>query len=74
MSRVPVSTKPLGVPWPVANTSAYGPTSTSVVGADHTLEGRLPYRRTRSGPFFPAKPRVIIPHSGFSFAAPPQAR
>lgn len=73
MSRVPQDTKPLGVEWPVANTSAYGPTSTSLVGPDRTIAGRLPYRRVGSKPADPLmnKPRTIIAHNGKSFAAPP---
>jgi hypothetical protein len=39
------------------------------------IEGRLPYRSGKSDdPLLASKPRVIIPHNGFSFAAPPQKR
>ena len=72
-----VHTKPTksNVSWPTAPTNSI--TSTNAVGADRVIEGRLPYRSvaTRTDdPLTRNKPRVIIPHNGFSFAAPPQAR
>jgi hypothetical protein len=63
------------VAWPAAPANAI--TSTNAVGPDRVIEGRLPYRRAAArtdDPLTRNKPRVIIPHNGFSFAAPPQAR
>lgn len=69
-----VHTKPTksNVAWPEPPSNSI--TSTNATGPDRTIAGRLPYRsvgaktddpRTRNNP------RVIIPHNGKSFAAPP---
>jgi hypothetical protein len=60
------------VAWPTPPTNSI--TSASVVGPDHIITGRLPYRSVGAKTDDPAtrnKPRVIIPHNGKSFAAPP---
>jgi hypothetical protein len=44
------------------------------VRPDHIIQGRLPYRHVGAktdDPMTRNKPRVIIPHNGKSFAAPP---
>jgi hypothetical protein len=59
--------------WPVPNAATLGPVSTSVVGPDRH-QPRLPYRRVGTktdDPLMRNSPRVIIPHNGKSFAAPP---
>jgi hypothetical protein len=71
---IPTHTKPTksNVAWPVPPTNSIQ--STNVVTADHIIEGRLPYRRAASRTDDPAmrnNPRIIIPHNGKSFAAPP---
>jgi hypothetical protein len=63
--------------WPEANSASYGPVKAFSTPPDRVIEGRLPYRRVAArtdDPLTRNKPRVIIPHNGFSFAAPPQAR
>jgi hypothetical protein len=71
---VPVHTKPTksNVAWPTPPTNKI--TSDSIVGPDHIIAGRQPYRRVSErtdDPLMRNNPRVIIPHSGKSFAAPP---
>ena len=69
-----VHTKPTksNVAWPTPPTNSI--VSTSTTGPDHIVVGRLPYRRVSEktdDPMTRNKPRVIIPHSGKSFGAPP---
>jgi hypothetical protein len=69
-----VHTKPTksNVAWPTPPTNSIQ--STSVVGPDHIIAGRQPYRRVSTktdDPLMRNNPRVIIPHNGKSFAAPP---
>jgi hypothetical protein len=71
---IPVHTNPTSsnVAWPTPPTNAIQ--SASIVGPDHIVVGRLPYRRVSAksdDPMTRNKPRVIIPHNGKSFAAPP---
>jgi hypothetical protein len=71
---IPVHTKDTlsNVAWPTPPTNKI--TSTNATGPDRIIEGRLPYRRVGAktdDPLMRNKPRVIIPHNGRSFAAPP---
>jgi hypothetical protein len=67
-----VHTKPTksNVAWPTPPTNSI--TSDSITGPDRH-QPRLPYRRTSqiNDVLLSSKPRVIIPHNGKSFAAPP---
>ena len=70
---VPVHTRPTksNVAWPTPPTNLI--TSDSITGPDRH-QPRLPYTRVSgyvSDPALGSKPRVIIPHNGKSFAAPP---
>jgi hypothetical protein len=73
MASIPVHTKPTksNVAWPTPPANQI--TSQNYRGPDRIIGGRLPYRRTGplADPLLLGKPRVIIPHSGKSFAAPP---
>jgi hypothetical protein len=70
---IPVHVKPTksNVAWPTPPANHIQ--SNNVVGPDHIIGGRLPYRRVSAitDPWLGSKPRVIIPHNGKSFAAPP---
>ena len=73
---IPVHTKDTlsNVAWATPPTNAI--TSASSTGPDRFLQTRLSYRRSGGNarshdPAFHNKARVIIPHSGKSFAAPP---
>jgi len=59
--------------WPEPTSKSLGPVSNSIVGPDRH-QPRLPYRRVGAktdDPMTRNNPRVIIPHNGKSFAAPP---
>lgn len=70
---IPVHVKPTksNVAWPTPPANKIQ--STDAVGPDRIIQGRLPYRHTGplTDPWLLSKPRVIIPHNGKSFAAPP---
>jgi hypothetical protein len=70
---VPVHVKPTksNVAWPTPPANRIQ--SDNAVGPDRIIQGRLPYRRTGplTDPALLSKQRVIIPHNGKSFAAPP---
>ena len=70
---IPVHTKPTksNVAWPTPPSNKIQ--SQNYRGPDRIIDGRLPYSHVGAitDPWLLSKPRVIIPHNGKSFAAPP---